>query len=209
MLRRTLIPATILLLVVPAPAYAAGGHLPLVSAGILGSIFGTIGHAVLGAFSWTIGLASKFVLTTLAALVKLLIPHSWINQGLQIMEWIVAVPNYAGKITAPGGGQQYGFAGINALRDLFMWLGVAIVPLSLTYATSRAMIGEYEPVGIPVLRVVAVAVVIVIALAWAALHLVFAVLHIVELIGVGIIALYLGWVAGVHHGRKLAKAPRK
>jgi hypothetical protein len=160
MLRRTLIPATILLLVVPAPAYAAGGHLPLVSAGILGSIFGTIGHAVLGAFSWTIGLASKFVLTTLAALVKLLIPHSWINQGLQIMEWIVAVPNYAGKITGPGGGQQYGFAGINALRDLFMWLGVAIVPLSLTYATSRAMIGEYEPVGIPVLRVVAVAVVI-------------------------------------------------
>jgi hypothetical protein len=160
MLRWTLIPATILLLVVPAPAYAAGGHLPLVSAGILGSIFGTIGHAVLGAFSWTIGLASKFVLTTLAALVKLLIPHSWINQGLQIMEWIVAVPNYAGKITGPGGGQQYGFAGINALRDLFMWLGVAIVPLSLTYATSRAMIGEYEPVGIPVLRVVAVAVVI-------------------------------------------------
>jgi hypothetical protein len=160
MLRRTFIPAAVLLLVVPAPAYAAGGHLPLVTAGILGSIFGTIGHAVLGAFSWTIGLASKFVLTTLAALVKLLIPHSWINQGLQIMEWIVAVPNYAGKISSPGGGQQYGFAGINALRDLFMWLGVAVVPLSLTYATSRAMIGEYEPVGIPVLRVVAVAVVI-------------------------------------------------
>lgn len=62
-----------------------------------------------------------------------------------------------------------------------------------------------------VLKVIglAVAVVIVIVLAWAALHLVFAVLHIVELIGVGIIALYLGWVAGVHHGRKLAKAPRK
>jgi hypothetical protein len=160
MLRRTFIPATVLLLVVPAPAYASGGHLPLVTAGILSSIFGTIGHAVLGAFSWTIGLASKFVLTTLAALVKLLIPHSWINQGLQIMQWIVAVPNYAGKISSPGGGQEYGFAGINALRDLFMWLGVAVVPLSLTYATSRAMIGEYEPVGIPFLRVVAVAVLI-------------------------------------------------
>jgi hypothetical protein len=160
MLRRTLIPAAVLLLVVPAPAYAAGGHLPLVTAGILSSIFGTIGHAVLGAFSWTIGLASKFVLTTLAALVKLLIPHSWINQGLQIMEWIVAVPNYAGKIAGPGGSQEYGFAGINALRDLFMWLGVAVVPLSLTYATSRAMIGEYEPVGVPFLRVVVVAVLI-------------------------------------------------
>jgi len=149
------------LLLAPATASAATPHLTLVSAGILGSIFGAIGHAVLGAFSWTIGLASKFVLTTIAALVKLLIPHAWINKGLQIMEWIVAVPDYAGKITAPGGGQQYGFQGINALRDLFMWLGVAVVPLSLTYATGRAMIGEYEPVGIPVLRVLAIAVVIV------------------------------------------------
>ena len=49
-----------------APAAAAGPHIPLVTAGILGSIFGTLGHAVLGAFSWTIGLASKFILTTSA-----------------------------------------------------------------------------------------------------------------------------------------------
>jgi hypothetical protein len=161
MVCRALTLAGFLLFVGPAPAYAAGGHVPLMTAGILGSIFGTISHAVLGAFSWTIGLASKFVLTTLAALVKLLIPHAWINKGLQIMEWIVAVPDYAGKVTAPGGGQEYGFGGINALRDLFMWLGVAVVPLSLTYATGRAMIGEYEPVGIPVLRVLTVAVVIV------------------------------------------------
>ena len=153
--------AVSVLLAAPATASAATPHLTVISAGILGSILGVIGHAVLGAFSWTIGLASKFVLTTIAALVKLLIPHAWISKGLQIMEWIVAVPDYAGKITAPGGGQQYGFQGINALRDLFMWLGVAVVPLSLTYATGRAMIGEYEPVGIPVLRVLALAVVII------------------------------------------------
>ena len=54
---------------------------------------------------------------------KLLIPESWANKGLQMMEWIVAVPNYAGKIATPGGGTHYGFAGINALRDLFTWLG--------------------------------------------------------------------------------------
>lgn len=152
--------AVVVLLAVPVPAYAAGGHVSLVSAGILGSIFGTIGHALLGAFNWTIGLAAKFVLTTIAALVKLLIPHSWVTKGLQIMEWIVAVPDYAGKITTPSGLHEYGFAGINALRDLFTWLGIAVVPLSLTYATGRAMVGEYEPVGIPVLRVVAVAVMI-------------------------------------------------
>ena len=158
------------LLLSPAPAYAAGGHVPLVIAGIpvlstlgglAGDVFSGIGHAVLGAFTWTIGLATKFILTTIAALVKMLIPHSWVHKGLQIMQWIVAVPDYAGKVTGPGGGHVYGFAGINALRDVFTWLGVAIAPLTLVYATSRAMIGEGDPVGIPVLRMVAVTAVIV------------------------------------------------
>ena len=150
-------------LLAPTPAYAAGPHVAagLPVAGILGSVFGGIGHALLGAFSWTIGLASKFVLTTIAALVKMLIPHSWVHQGLAIMQWIVAVPDYAGKVTSPGGGTAYGFAGINALRDTFMWLGIAIAPLTLVYATSRAMIGEGDPVGIPLLRMLAVSVVIV------------------------------------------------
>ena len=114
-----------------------------------------------GAFSWTVGLASKFLLTTIAALVKMLIPRSWVHQGLQIMQWIVAVPDYAGKVTSPSGGTAYGFAGVNALRDVFMWLGIAIAPLTLVYATSRAMIGEGDPVAIPLLRLLAVGVVIV------------------------------------------------
>jgi hypothetical protein len=158
------------LLLSPAPAYAAGGRVPLVIAGIpvlstlgglVGDVFSGIGHAVLGAFTWTIGLATKFILTTIAALVKLLIPHSWVHKGLQIMQWIVAVPDYAGKVTGPGGGHVYGFAGINALRDVFTWLGFAVAPLTLVYTTSRAMIGEGDPVGVPVLRMVAVAAVIV------------------------------------------------
>jgi hypothetical protein len=172
---RRLVLATLgVLLLSAAPAYAAGGHVPLVMAGIpiigpvvstlgglVGSVFSTIGHAVLGAFTWTIGLATKFILTTIAALVKMLIPHSWVHKGLQIMRWIVAVPDYAGKVASPGGGHVYGFAGINALRYVFTWLGVAIAPLTLVYATGRAMIGEGDPVGIPVLRIVAVTAVIV------------------------------------------------
>ncbi len=162
MVRRavTLLLAVGFLLAAPAVASAATVHVPLVSAGILGSIFGTIGHAVLGAFSWTVGLASKFLLTTLAGLVKLLIPRSWINDGLSIMEWIVAVPDYAGTIATPGGGHEFGFAGINALRELFMWLGLAVAPLSLTYATSRAMVGFYDPVAAPVMRVVGASVLV-------------------------------------------------
>jgi hypothetical protein len=54
------------------------------------------------------------------------------------MHWIVAVPDYAGTITTPGGHVTYGFAGINALRDLFTWVGAALLPLTLVYATSRA-----------------------------------------------------------------------
>ena len=145
-------------LMAPAGASAAAVHAPLLASA---SIFSSIGHALLGGFSWTFGLASKFLLTTLAALVRLLIPRSWVHEGVQIMGWIVAVPNYAGQITTPSGAREYGFGGINDLRELFMWLGIATAPLTLTHATARALIDESEPVAIPYLRVVATAAVIV------------------------------------------------
>ncbi|HEX3426771.1 MAG TPA: hypothetical protein VHT30_11605 [Acidimicrobiales bacterium] len=54
------------------------------------------------------------------------------------------------------------------------------------------------------LVVLAVAVIGVVVVAWTVLHLVLAVLHIIELIGVALLAGYLGWLAGVHHGRRSA-----
>jgi hypothetical protein len=145
-----------------ATPHPIGGGGPLDAiGGLVSGVFSSLGHAVLGAFTWTIELASKFILITGGALVKLLIPSSWVHKGLQIMGWIVQVPNYAGKIASPGGGSHYGFSGINALRDLFMWLAIAIAPLTLVYATTRAMLGEREPVAIPVLRVLAVAAAII------------------------------------------------
>ena len=157
-----LVLAAVIALAGAAPAAAAtGGHVPLVTAGILGSIFGSLGHAVLGAFSWTVGLASKFILTTIGALVRMLIPRSWATKGVEIMEWIVAVPNYAGTITTPAGRTVYGFAGINALRDLFTWIGVGLLPLTLLYGTTRAMVGERGHVAVPIARVLAIAAVLV------------------------------------------------
>ena len=150
----------------PAPALAAGGHVPVVSADVLGigglvsGVFSSIGHAVVGAFSWTVGLAGQFILVTVGALVRLLIPHSWVHAGVQIMRWIVAVPDYAGQVTTPTGHHVYGFAGINDLRDVFAWLGIAIAPLTLIYATTRAMIGDGDPIAIPVLRIAAATVAI-------------------------------------------------
>src|ERR1039458_882363 len=120
--RRSSLLAAGVLLLVAAPADAGGQHgggSTLVFADFLGighlvgSVFGTIGHAVLGAFSWTFGLAANFILTTIGAIVKLLIPRSWAREGVQIMQWIVAIPDYAGTITGPTGQQVYGFAGID------------------------------------------------------------------------------------------------
>jgi hypothetical protein len=150
----------------PATADAASSHTPLVMGGIpvlggllhgVGSVFHSITGAVLGAFTWTIKLATDFILTTIAALVHMLIPQSWVNKGLQIMRWIVAVPNYGGLITSPSGAQSYGFAGVNALRETFGWIGISLVPLSLIYACGRAMIGEGDPIGVPVTRLLLVA----------------------------------------------------
>jgi len=136
--RQAAVAALAVMLLTAGPALAAGVHEPMVSGadvfGIghaVGGVFGGIGHAVLGAFSWTFGLATKFILVTLGAIVKLLIPRSWANQGVQIMQWIVDVPNYAGRITSPTGDSVYGFAGINELRDLFTWIGMALLPPTL------------------------------------------------------------------------------
>ena len=124
-------------------------------------MFHLIGGVVLGGLSWTVGVAGKFILNTLGGLIRLLIPASWAKDGLQVMHWIVAVPDYAGTITTPSGHVTYGFAGINALRDLFMWVGAALLPLTLVYATSRAALGAGHNVAAPVVRVLALAAVLV------------------------------------------------
>jgi len=170
MIRRSFLLAAGVLLLVAAPAYAAGDHgagSALVFADVLGighavgGVFGGIGHALLGAFSWTFQLAANFILTTIGAIVRLLIPRSWAKQGVQIMQWIVQVPDYAGQVTSPTGQHSYGFAGINALRDLFTWIGAGLLPLTLVFATSRAMVGHGDHVAIPLVRVLGLAAVLI------------------------------------------------
>jgi len=77
------------------------------------------------------------------------------------MQWVVAVPNYAAHVGGPGGSQDYAFAGINDLRDLFVWLGLAMLPLSLTYASTRAMFGLGDHAALPVIRTLAIGVVLI------------------------------------------------
>ena len=164
---RTSAIAALIILALPAVAQAAGSHLPAAPnvLGPIGSEVGGVVHAirglVLGGLSWTVGVAGKFILNTLGGLIRLLIPASWAKDGLQVMHWIVAVPDYAGTIATPGGHVTYGFAGINSLRDLFMWIGAALLPLTLVYATSPAVVGAGHNVAAPVVRVLALAAVLV------------------------------------------------
>ena len=159
--------ATTLVLAVPGVALADGPRVMLAPAllGFVGSAIGDVFHAiagvVLGGLSWTVGVAGKFILTTLGGLIRLLIPASWARDGLEVMHWIVAVPDYAGTVTSPSGHAVYGFAGINALRDLFMWIGAALLPLTLVYATSRAALGAGGHPVAPVGRVLGLAAVLV------------------------------------------------
>jgi hypothetical protein len=169
-LRVALLGASLLLLVLvlalgAAPADAAASGHPLVpDASIIGtltspigSVFSAIGGAVLGAFSWTVTLATKFISVTLGAFVRMLIPRSWAKDAVALFQWIVAIPDYAGTVTSPGGGHVYGFAGVNDLRQLFQWLGIGLLPLTLVYATSRAMLGRGDHIAAPVARVVILA----------------------------------------------------
>jgi hypothetical protein len=121
------------------------------------SLLGGLVGSVIGGVSWTVNLAASFILNLVGGLVKDLIPRSWIHQGLQIMQWLVAVPDYAGKVAAPAGGQVYGFPGVNAMRELYMWIGISMLPLTLLYATSRAWIGQGDHVALPIMRVAGVA----------------------------------------------------
>jgi hypothetical protein len=49
------------------------------------------------------------------------------------------------------------------------------------------------------------AVVLVAMVAWTLVHVVFAVLRILELVAAALVAGYIGWVAGVRHGRREAR----
>ena len=127
-------------------------------ANIVGDLLGEIGHTVLGGVDWTVTVAGDFILNLLGGLVRDLIPRSWIDKGLDIMTWLVAVPDYTARVTTPGGGRSYGFAGVNDMRGLYLWLGMAIGPLTLLYATSRSWSGQGDPPHVPLSRMLIVGV---------------------------------------------------
>jgi hypothetical protein len=129
--------------------------------GALKDLLDKAGGVLIGGVNWTSDVAGQFIVRTLSGLVDLLIPDSWAREATSIMHWVVAVPNYGAQVKAPGGSVTYAFAGINELRDLFVWIGLALLPLTLVYASTRAIFGLGDHVALPVIRVLAIAVALV------------------------------------------------
>jgi hypothetical protein len=142
----------------PALAAARGASPAVVPIAGLGDLLGGLADTVLGGVDWTVNVAGDFVMNLLGGIVEKLIPRSWIHKGLDILSWLVAVPDYSGRVSSPGGDSSYGFAGVNAMRGLYLWLGMAIAPLSLVYATSRSWSGQGDPPHVPLTRVLIVAI---------------------------------------------------
>ena len=140
-----------------AAAPATSSFAPPIANGV-GDLLSGIANTVLGGVDWTVDVAGDFILNLLGGLVRDLIPRCWIHKGLDIMTWLVAVPDYTARVSTPGGGHSYGFAGVNAMRGLYLWLGMAIAPLTLVYATSRAWSGQGDPPHVPLVRVLVVAI---------------------------------------------------
>jgi len=155
--------AIIAALIVAPAASAAGLHTagpstPLALLGPVGDLFGKLVGAGLGAIDWTVELASKFLINTIGGFVKALIPDEWKDQALAVMKWIVGVPNYSAQVTTPGGSRAYGFSGLNQLRDVMLWLGLALLPLTLTVAVGTRTFGQGEHPAVPLFRVGVLAV---------------------------------------------------
>jgi hypothetical protein len=150
-------------LAVPALAATAGPPVAdvLGIGGALTDLLDKAGGVLIGGVNWTTDVAGQFILQLLGGLVDLLVPDSWAREATSIMRWVVALPDYGARVVAPNGSPVYAFAGVNALRDLFVWVGLALLPLSLVYASTRTVFGLGDHVALPMIRVLVIAVALV------------------------------------------------
>ncbi len=100
--------------------------------------FGWVKDQVLGGLEWGVDQAAGFVTNLLAGIADALIPDWLAKEALNFVAWIVSVPNYAAGGAGAGG---YAFGGVNTLRGVLTWVGVTLIPLTLTVAIGRASLG--------------------------------------------------------------------
>ena len=100
--------------------------------------FGWVKDQVLGGLEWGVDQAAGFVTNLLAGIADALIPDWLADEALNFVAWVVSIPNYAAGGDGAGG---YAFGGVNTLRGVLTWVGVTLIPLTLTVAIGRASLG--------------------------------------------------------------------
>lgn len=100
--------------------------------------FGWVKDQVLGGLEWGVDQAAGFVTNLLAGIADALIPDWLAKEALNFVAWTVSIPNYAAGGAGAGG---YAFGGVNTLRGVLTWVGVTLIPLTLTVAIGRSALG--------------------------------------------------------------------
>lgn len=125
--------------------------------GLIGDGLGAIKDVVVGGLTWSAETAGRFITTTLQGIADALIPDSWAAHGADLIQWIVAAPNFAATMGGPTG-ERFAFAGFNDLRATMLWLGLALLPLTLLYAQTRATFGLDDHPMLPLARTLMIAI---------------------------------------------------
>ncbi len=130
--------------------------------------FGWVKDQVLGGLEWGVDQAAGFVTNLLAGIADALIPDWLAKEALAFTAWIVSVPNYAAAGDGAGG---FAFGGINSLRGVLTWVGVTLIPLTLTVALGRSTlgVGQDHPIAPFTRALTAIALVLIYPFAWAQL----------------------------------------
>lgn len=130
--------------------------------------FGWVKDQVLGGLEWGVDQAAGFVTNLLAGIADALIPDWLAREALNFVAWTVSIPNYAAGGDGAGG---YAFGGVNTLRGVLTWVGVTLIPLTLTVAIGRATlgVGQDHPI-VPFTRALSsIALVVLYPFVWAQL----------------------------------------
>jgi hypothetical protein len=132
------------LLLAAAPS-AAAGHGHSVLATDLFPVDNWVGDGlkkakdiVFGGISLSADAVAQLLVTVLATLVNLLIPHSFVDAGMSAIKWLCTVPSFSGQQVGTTG-SQLNLPHVDQLRQTLTWIGVCTLPLGLVYAGGRSV----------------------------------------------------------------------
>ncbi len=119
------------LALLPAAAHAATGPTDLAHALPVGGLFGSIKDAILGGLNFGVDFFKDLFLAIFGGLADLLIPDSWAKKGTELLTWLVAAPDLS----------KAAFRDLHTLSHISTWIGLAMLPVTLTATLGGPSIG--------------------------------------------------------------------